>query len=139
MAAYARIHQNPYYQWHAEQIELPPVAPGAYQLSLHLKWPPAPLARPPRDLPQALLMRDIGWAALHSDLADRERNIMVQFKSSPFGSFSHSHADQNSFVLEAFGRPQALLILDKVQTRFPSSIQFLLHALHPFALDAERR
>ncbi len=249
MAAYARIHQNPYYQWHAEQIELPPPPLGAYQLSLHLKWPPPPPARPPRDLPQALHMRDIGWAALHSDLADGHRNVMVQFKSSHFGSFSHSHADQNSFVLEAFGqpllidsgyypwygsphdmswtrqtrahnallvnhkgqgvwnrsacghisafasspdfdyvagdatpayqhpslttdttsyhlrkdihapielcayyegvqrmrrhlvfvRPQALVILDEVQTRFPASIQFLLHAPHSFALDSEHR
>jgi hypothetical protein len=245
MGAYARIHQDPYYQWHAEQIQLPPSPPGAYQLSLHLKWPPPPPARPPRDLPQALHMRDIGWVALHSDLAEGAGNVMVQFKSSPFGSFSHSHADQNSFVLEAFGRPllidsgyypwygsphdmswtrqtrahnallvnrrgqgvwnraacgritafasspyfdyvagdatpayqhpslttdttsyhlrrdihapielcayyegvermrrhlvfvrpHALVILDEVQTRFPASVQFLLHALQPFALD----
>lgn len=249
MAAYARIHQNPYYQWHADQIEVPATPPGAYQLSLHLKWPPAPPARPPRDLPQALHMRDIGWAALHSDLAEGRSNVMVQFKSSPFGSFSHSHADQDSLVLEAFGRPllidsgyypwygsphdlswtrqtrahnallvnhkgqgvwnkaacgrifafassadidyvagdatpayqhpslttdttsyhlrkdihapielcayyegverirrhlvfvrpDTLVILDEVQTRFPASVQFPLHALHPFALDAERR
>ncbi len=249
MSAYARIHQNPYYQWHAEQIALPPLPLGAYQLSLHLKWPSPPAARPPRDLPQALHMRDIGWAALHSDLADRERDIMVQFKSSHFGSFSHSHADQNSFVLEAYGRPllidsgyypwygsphdmlwtrqtrahnallvnhkgqgvwnrsaqgritafasspdfdyvagdatlayqhpslttdatsfhlrkdihapielcayyegvermhrhlvfvrpQTLVIVDEVQTRFPASLQFLLHSPHAFALDPERR
>ena len=30
---------------------------------------------------------------------------MLQFKSSRFGSFNHSHADQNSFILSAFGRP----------------------------------
>lgn len=30
---------------------------------------------------------------------------MLQFKSSRFGSFSHCHADQNSFILTAFGSP----------------------------------
>ena len=30
---------------------------------------------------------------------------MLQFKSSHFGSYGHPHADQNSFVLEAFGHP----------------------------------
>lgn len=105
MEIYARIHQDPYYKWHADQIQAEYPRQEAYQMSLHLKWPPAPPARPPDDLPQGLHMRDIGWAALHSDLADRDRNIMLQFKSSPFGSFSHSHADQNSLVLEAFGRP----------------------------------
>lgn len=105
MGAYARTHQNPHYPWHAEGIAVPLAPPGAYQLSLHLKWLLPPPARPPRDLPQSLHQRDISWVALHSDLAEGKNNVMVQFKSSSFGSFSHSHADQNSFVLEAFGRP----------------------------------
>lgn len=28
---------------------------------------------------------------------------MLSFKSSPYGSYSHSHADQNSFILNAWG------------------------------------
>ena len=32
----------------------------------------------------------------------------MTFKSSPFGSFNHSHPDQNSFIIEAFGENLAI-------------------------------
>jgi hypothetical protein len=51
---------------------------------------------------------DIGWVAMHSALGDAKEDVWALFKSSRFGSFSHGHADQNSFQLNAFGR--ALLI-----------------------------
>jgi len=77
----------------------------SYFLSHFLYWTETPQAKPPADLPQAIHLRDVDWVALHSHLADRDRNINLQFKSSHFGSFNHSHADQNSFVLEAFSHP----------------------------------
>lgn len=49
----------------------------------------------------------VGWAALHSSLADRSR-VSVYFKSSPFGSLNHSHADQNGFLLYAYGQVLAM-------------------------------
>jgi hypothetical protein len=49
------------------------------------------------DLPQARLFGDIGVVAMHTDLANTAKNLMVAFRSSPFGSFNHAHADQNSF------------------------------------------
>jgi hypothetical protein len=48
-------------------------------------------------LPQARLFRDIGVAAMHTNLADASSNLMLAFRSSPFGSFNHAHADQNAF------------------------------------------
>jgi hypothetical protein len=57
---------------------------------------PAP-ARPSFDLPQARLFRDIGLVAMHTDIADTSNNLMLAFRSSPFGSFNHAHANQNSF------------------------------------------
>lgn len=63
--------------------------------------------KPPYDLPKGKRFRDIGWASMHSDLADQKR-ISLFFKSSPFGSFNHSHADQNSFVIQAFGERLAI-------------------------------
>ncbi len=54
---------------------------------------------PPSGLPQAAVFRDAGWAALHSDLAHPAVDTVLLFKSSPYGSISHSHADQNSFSL----------------------------------------
>jgi len=57
----------------------------------------------PAGTPNAALFPSIGWAALHSDLADPERTS-VYFKASPYGSYNHSHADQLGFVIHARGR-----------------------------------
>ena len=51
-----------------------------------------------------LVVPSVGWAAMHSKLADNNR-VSVYFKSSPYGSISHSHADQNSFVLHVGVQP----------------------------------
>jgi hypothetical protein len=109
MEIYAMTTRNPYYQWYADQIEAPYFGGGyffshEYFLSHFLNWR-RPRARPPADLPQAIHLRDVGWVAMHSHLADGTRHIGLQLKSSHFGSFNHSHADQNSFVLDAFGQP----------------------------------
>lgn len=56
---------------------------------------------------KAKRLKDVGWVAMHSDLIDQDR-ISMYFKSSPFGSFNHSHADQNTFVLRAFGERLAI-------------------------------
>ncbi|HHW08923.1 MAG TPA: DUF4962 domain-containing protein [Firmicutes bacterium] len=64
---------------------------------------PLPPAKPPSDLPLARHFPDIGLVAMHTDLVNPENNISFQFRSSPYGSISHSHADQNSFVLYAYG------------------------------------
>ena len=50
----------------------------------------------------------IGWACIHKDMAVPDRHLAFMFKSSPYGSVSHSHGDQNAFVLHAFGRPLAI-------------------------------
>jgi hypothetical protein len=57
---------------------------------------PAP-GRSSFDLPQARLFGDIGVAAMHTDLGNTPKNLMLAFRSSPFGSYNHAHADQNSF------------------------------------------
>ena len=61
----------------------------------------------PATLPSAtshgIHIPSIGWAAMHSNLDDKLRTS-VYFKSSPYGSYSHSHADQNSFVIHARGK-----------------------------------
>jgi hypothetical protein len=46
----------------------------------------------------------IGWAAMHSDIASPGR-ISYYFKSSPYGSFNHSHGDQNGLLLSVAGQP----------------------------------
>lgn len=56
--------------------------------------------------PNAMLFADVGWAAMHSDLSDPGR-VSVYFISSPYGSFNHSHAAQNAFVIQAGGQALA--------------------------------
>ncbi len=51
----------------------------------------------------AAVYSSIGWVAMHSDLANRARTS-VYFKSSPYGSYNHSHGDQNSLVIDSGGR-----------------------------------
>jgi hypothetical protein len=46
----------------------------------------------------------IGWAAMHSDISSPARTS-IYFKSSPYGSFNHSHGDQNAFLLSVAGQP----------------------------------
>jgi hypothetical protein len=59
------------------------------------------------ELPDTAIFPSIGWVVMHSELDDPERYSII-FKSSPYGSFSHSHADQNSFIIN--GRQESLAV-----------------------------
>ena len=52
--------------------------------------------------------RDIGWVAMHRRMDDPREHVMLLTKSSPYGSISHSHGDQNGFLLHAYGEPLAI-------------------------------
>jgi hypothetical protein len=91
-------------RWYAAQLE--GEDPSRLHLLLAPPGDPAP-APLPSGTPSSALFPSIGWAALHSDLADRNRTS-VYFKSSPYGSFNHSHADQLSFVINAGGQALAI-------------------------------
>lgn len=78
-----------------------PAIPG---ILLPQEVPAAPL---PDDLPLDAAFTGVGWAALHTSLASPESDLLVAFKSSPFGSVSHSYADQNGFSILKGGRALA--------------------------------
>lgn len=59
----------------------------------------------PTGAPKALWMMDIGQVAAHSALQNTSRNLFLSFRSSQFGSGSHTLADQNSFNLHFRGVP----------------------------------
>jgi len=46
----------------------------------------------------------IGWVAIHSDIGSG-KDTALYFKSSPYGSFNHSHGDQNGLLLSVAGKP----------------------------------
>ncbi|MEW6357264.1 MAG: DUF4962 domain-containing protein [Planctomycetota bacterium] len=102
---YAALHGNRYFKWFGAMIAQPLPASDLYS---YYRFDMALKPKPPVDVPQGKCLRDTGWVAMHSNLADPD-DIMLMFKSSWFGSSSHSHADQNHFVIYAFGEP---LVID---------------------------
>lgn len=54
--------------------------------------------------PNAQLFPGIGWAAMHNNMSI-PTGTSLYFKSSQYGSYNHSHADQNSFLLQRGGVP----------------------------------
>ncbi|WP_158543729.1 DUF4962 domain-containing protein [Cohnella sp. OV330] len=100
----AQIYQNPVTKWYAES--------GSYARDLSYLFgfaygDPTLEGRPPVDMPTAKWQKDTDWVAMHSSLYDPER-VSLYFKSSPYGSYGHSHADQNSFVINAYGEQLAI-------------------------------
>jgi hypothetical protein len=75
------------------------------------KWSPFKAVTPPPldQLPKASAFLDIGVVFMHSAIANPSQNIFFEFKSSPYGSYNHAHADQNSFNINVGGKP---LIVD---------------------------
>ena len=61
----------------------------------------------PKSLEPDRAFNGIGWAALHSDILNPENDLMLLFKSSPYGPVSHSHADQNGFAIMKGGKALA--------------------------------
>lgn len=98
------IYDNPYFRWQAEQSK---AGAGSGPLGFTLYKPELP-AKPPSDLPQARVFPRAGWVAMHSNMADPANNVLLLMHDSPYGSVSHNHANQNAFVLEAFGEPLAI-------------------------------
>lgn len=102
--AYALLAPSPLSRWYATQLS------GEDKARLELLLAPrdaggeAPF---PEGMLNAALFPSIGWSAMHSDLRDRSR-VSVYFKSSSYGSHNHSHADQNSFVINARGQALAI-------------------------------
>jgi hypothetical protein len=104
MIHHAQLFNDPACRWWAHQAN-PNARKSANLINLILPDEVKPL--PPHDLPDDAVFRGVGWAALHSDVADPENDTFVLFKSSPYGSISHSHADQNCFCILKGGKALA--------------------------------
>ena len=140
---------NPVFLWHAENIKLADhIATGLRNSDGTVSWRqwamedvaavlgavPAEIEPvPPRGLPGSKWLRDIGWAAMHSDLGVAENDVWVLFKSSRYGSISHSHGDQNSFQMNAYGEP---LLIDSGYYPWYGSLHHILWARQTRAHNA---
>lgn len=104
MYLFSTLLRDPYLRWYADFMRS---GPGISVLSFVL-YDPTLKPKPPTDLPQARYFPGVGLVSLHTALGDPERDIHFLFRSSPLGSISHGHADQNSFCIEAFGEALAI-------------------------------
>lgn len=102
--AFASLLGDPYLRWHAEHVRL---RVGQSLLAL-ANYDPSLKARSPLALPGGRVFKSAGLASLHTALGDRNNDISFLMRSSPYGSVSHGHADQNAFAIEAFGRGLAI-------------------------------
>ncbi|MBL7219879.1 MAG: heparinase II/III family protein, partial [Phycisphaerae bacterium] len=73
-----------------------------------MTYDPGVKPKVPSDLPPARVFPAVGLASMHTALGEKDKDIALLFRSSPFGSVSHGHADQNAFTVDAFGRGLAL-------------------------------
>ncbi len=106
MMHHGRRFQDPAAVWYAEQVG--GLAEGVSDPLVAVLTEDTVKPAPPSKLPSAAVFRGIGWAGLHSALDRPQEDTFFLFKSSPFGSVSHSHADQNSFCILKGGRALAI-------------------------------
>lgn len=114
MSHLAYTYRIPAFQWYASTIEgggrLPILPLDNFLGYVRMPVSADELFDPefPADFAQSRLFTDVGWAIMNVDMEDWENNVHIKFKSSPYGSFNHSHAEQNSFMIEAYGSPLAI-------------------------------
>jgi len=116
---FAGVTGNGAYQWYHEEIKRND--PGTEMAFYNYGWWDlnfdemmylhdfgAVEAVPPADIPKLKWFKGIGWASIQHRMDDPNEHISFIMKSSPFGSVSHSHGDQNAFCMSAFGEDLAI-------------------------------
>lgn len=58
----------------------------------------------PANPPKAIWFKDCGEMIANSNLTNHKNNLSLSFHSSPFGSGSHTHSNQNAFNLQYGGK-----------------------------------
>lgn len=117
MRQFAGATGNGAYQWYCEEnLRTNPGTEGAFynwgwwdthfdELVFQTDFPAVTATTPEDGLRH---FKGIGWVGVQHAMADPENHIQFVFKSSPYGSISHSHGDQNAFCLSAFGEDLAI-------------------------------
>lgn len=116
---YAGVTGNGAYQWYYDEIKR--TNPGTEQAFYNWGWWdfnfdemvyhtdfPIIEAQPPAADDTFRWFKGIGWVAIQHQMQDPDNHIQFVMKSSPYGSISHSHGDQNAFCLAAFGEDLAI-------------------------------
>lgn len=94
----ARETGNAYAGWYADQCHatlLTDVDMRLYRMASPRTYPTAL----PNEKEKFVWYKDAGEVAMHSDLSNTDNNLALSFRSSTFGSGSHTTACQNAFNL----------------------------------------
>jgi hypothetical protein len=127
MTRNAQMQQNQVMQWYAQQYNYD------YANFITYLYEDSSLpARPPVEMPSSKYFDQIGSVAMHSSLFDPKR-ISLFFRSSPYGSYNHSHSNQNEIVIKAFGED---LTVDGGFYDSYESMHFQQYAKQTFAHNA---
>lgn len=116
---FAGVTGNGAYQWYYDEIKR--TNPGTEKMFYNWGWWdfnfdelayqtdfPIIEAVPPADDDQLRYFEGIGWVAIQRRMQTPDEHIQFVMKSSPYGSISHSHGDQNAFCLAGFGEDLAI-------------------------------
>ena len=103
--SYANFAPNDLSRWQAAQLTGEDA--GRLELLLSPRDNSGAPAAFPASTANSAFFASIGWEASHSSLADPAR-ASLYFKSSAYGSYNHSHGDQNSFVVNYKGKRLAI-------------------------------
>ena len=104
---HALNYEDPETRWWIEQLDIDDSRSDRFGAMLRIIHEDDLSPKKPEEIVQDKAFEGVGWAALHSDILNPEDDLMVLFKSSPYGSVSHSHADQNSFAIMKGGKALA--------------------------------
>lgn len=101
----ARKTGDPYATWYSAQDRryLDEYETRIYRLASGKKRPDN--EKLPENAPKAVWFKDSGEMIANSGLNDLDNNLSLSFRSSPFGSGSHTHSSQNAFNLHFRGVP----------------------------------
>ncbi|QUS37238.1 DUF4962 domain-containing protein [Falsirhodobacter algicola] len=114
---YAGVTGNGAYQWYCEEnLRLNPGTEGAFynwgwwdtnfdEMAFRTDYPEVEATPPEGGMRH---FRGIGWVGIQHAMHKPDEHIQFVFKSSPYGSVSHSHGDQNAFCMAAFGEDLAI-------------------------------
>ena len=108
---------NGAYQWYCqENLRLNPGTEGAFynwgwwdtnfdEMAFRTDYPEVEATPPASGMRH---FKGIGWVGIQHEMANPDEHIQFVFKSSAFGSISHSHGDQNAFCMAAYGEDLAI-------------------------------
>lgn len=101
----ARTTGDPYAAWYSSinRLYLEETETRLYRMAGKKQRPAA--SGLPTDAPKAVWFKDAGEMIANSNLKNYKENICLSFHSSPFGSGSHTHSNQNAFNLHCGGVP----------------------------------